>query len=622
MARRIVECVPNFSEGRDLKVIEQITEEIKGVEGVELKDVDPGYATNRTVVTFIGEPEAVKEAAFRAIKKAAELIDMSKHHGAHPRFGATDVCPFVPVSGVTMDDCVKLAHELGRRVGEELGIPVYLYEYAATRPERRNLANVRRGEYEGLPEKLTDPNWKPDYGPAKFNPKTGAIAIGAREFLIAYNINLNTKERRYATDIAFELREKGRSVRRGNIKPFYFRGEIVRYQKGAYPCGECDFVAKSYEELEEHVRSQHGYDLGELLRLHNIEPPNVEGRPVKKRGLFTHCKAIGWYVEEYGRAQISINLTNYKVTPPHLVLEKARELAAERGLVVTGSEIVGLVPYQAMLMAGKYYLKRQGRSTGIPPEDIIEIAIMSMGLNDVAPFDPKEKIIGGPELSEDALVSMRAVDFVKEVSRESPAPGGGSVAAMAGSLGAALASMVANITAGKAQNESEAGEVIRIAEQAQGVLGRLVEAVDEDAQAFNEYLEATRLPKGTEQERRIRDEAIQRGLKNAVKVPLGTAESSLEALKLARRIAEVGAQSSVSDAGVGAQTALAGVVGGVLNVLINLGEIKDEEFVEQMKQRCEELESEARKLADETIRIVKKRIQELWSQTGGNGGKG
>ncbi|RKZ30053.1 glutamate formimidoyltransferase [bacterium] len=620
MATKIVECVPNFSEGRDRKVIDEIVKAITSVEGVELKDVDPGEATNRTVVTFIGDPDSVVEAAFRAIKKAAELIDMSKHKGAHPRMGATDVCPFVPVEGVTMDDCVELAKKLGKRVGEELGIPVYLYEYAATSPERRNLANIRQGEYEALPQKLSDPKWKPDFGPAEFNDwvkKTGATVIGAREFLIAYNINLNTKERKYATDIAFELREKGRTIRKGNIKPFYFRGEIVRYQKGFFPCGNCDFVAKNLDELEEHTNSTHGYSIKHILNLWGYDTSDeskLYGRGAKKPGLFTHCKSIGWYVDEYGIAQISINLTNYKITPPHLVLEATRKLAAERGLVVTGSEVVGLIPYQAMLMAGKYYLEKQQKSKGIPTKDIIELAIKSMGLRDVAEFDPEEKIIGLPKLPENSLMKLGANEFADEVSRDSPAPGGGSVAAYAGALGAALAAMVANLTANTYESEESFSAASELAEKAQSIKDKLIIAVDEDANAFNEYMEALRLPKRTEEEIKARNEAIQNGLKKAVRVPLRTAELSLEAMRLAREIAEIGNINSVSDAGVGAQIAYTGVIGGILNVLINLGDIEDEKFVNDMKARCEKLEEEAKKLVQETLELVKERIRKLWQK--------
>ena len=350
------------------------------------------------------------------------------------------------------------------------------------------------------------------------------------------------------------------------------------------------------------------------MRLNNIEPDEIMGKSVRKRGMFTHCKAIGWYVKEYGRAQISINLTNYKITPPHIVLEAARELAAKRGLVVTGSEIVGLVPYQAMLMAGKYYLEKQRKSTGVPPQDIIKTAIYSMGLNDVAPFDPEEKIIGMPKIPKDALVSMTTKEFVDEVSRSSPAPGGGSVAALSGALGAALTSMVANLTTDKAQTKEEFATLVEIAQKAQAIKEKLCAAVDEDTQAFNDYLEAMRLPKNTEEERRARDEAIQRGLKNAVKVPLNTARLSFDALELAAKIAEIGNRASVSDAGVGAQTAFSGIVGGTLNVLINLGDITDEKFVGDMKSECEKILSEARKILDDTLEVVKRRIEEMWNK--------
>lgn len=611
MATKIVECVPNFSEGRNMKVIDDITSVIKDTAGVELKDVDPGEATNRTVVTFVGTPDAVVDAAFKAIKRASEIIDMTKHKGAHPRFGATDVCPFVPVEGVTMDDCVELAKRLGKRVGEELGIPVYLYENAASTPERKNLAYVRKGEYEGLPEKFKDPDMAPDFGPAEFVPKTGAIAIGAREFLIAYNITLNTKYKKYATDIAFELREKGRSVRTGNIEPFYFRGKLLKYRKGKLPCAECDFVAKELDELEEHYLAEHGFSIEKLLKQHGTHRNRLYGRSVKKPGIFKHAKAIGWFVEEYGRAQISINLTNYKVTAPHEILEKARELAAERGLVVTGSEIVGLVPYQAMLMAGKYYLKQQEQSTGVPEKDIVKTAIYSMGLNDVAPFDPEEKIIGMPKPVEDALVEMKCNDFVDEVSRDSAAPGGGSVAALAGSLGAALASMVSNLTIVKKKNPEEMKPYNELAEKAQEIKKKLVDAVDEDTQAFNDYLKAIRMPKKTDEEKEARHNAIQAGLKAAVQVPLGTAKNSLQAMKLARKIAEIGNKPSVSDAAVGAQMGYSGVMGGVLNVMINLGDITDQDFVEEMKTKCDELKKEAKAINDETMEITYRRIEEL-----------
>lgn len=611
MLEKIVECVPNFSEGRDKAVIEQITAEIKAVSGVQLLSVEPGADVNRTVVTFIGSPEGVKEAAFKAIKKAAELIDMSKHKGAHPRMGATDVCPFVPVSGVTMQECVEISKEVGRRVGEELGIPVYLYEESATRPERRSLANIRAGEYEALPEKLQDPQWQPDYGPAKFNPRSGATVIGAREFLIAYNITLNTKDKQLAMDIAFELREKGRSVRTGNIHPVYMRGDLVKYRENHFPCGNCDFVGKTFRETREHCKAEHDYDPYDLLDSHGSDAENPVGWSVKQPGKFKHVRAIGWYVEQYKRAQISINLTNYKISSMHAVLEEARKMAAQRGLVVTGSEIVGLVPFEAIYQAGKYYLQQQGKPTGVPVADVIECAIFSMGLNDVAPFKPEEKILGLPQFPEKALVNLKTREFVDEVSRDTPAPGGGSIAALAGSLGAALASMVSNLSIGKKGYEKVQDELLALAEKAQAVKDQLIKAIDEDTNAFNAYLEATRLPATTAEEKKIREEAIQQGLKQAVKVPLNTARLSLEALKLAAEAVEKGNLNSVTDAGVGAQIAFTGVMGGNFNVLINLPQIRDAQFKEEMKAACANLEKEAREILDKTLSLVKEKISGL-----------
>jgi len=608
MSEKLVECVPNFSEGREKSIIDQITAEIKSQPGIKLLSVEMGADVNRTVVTFIGPPESVKEAAFRAIKKAAELIDMRFHKGAHPRMGATDVCPFVPISGITMQETVELSKEVAKRVGEELGIPVYLYEESATRPERRSLANIRAGEYEGLPKKLKDPDWKPDYGPAEFNAKAGATVIGAREFLIAYNITLNTRDKQYATDIAFEIREKGRSARKGNIKPFYFRGELIKYAENHFPCGDCSFVGQTFDETAHHCQAEHGYDLRALLKMHGTDPNNPIGRSVKKPGKFKHVRAIGWYVEEYGRAQISINLTNYKITPPHIVLEEVRKLAAERGLVVTGSEIVGLIPFEAILQAGKFYLKQQGKSTGIPVEDIIETAIYSMGLNDVSPFNPTEKIIGLPETPANALVEMKTSNFVHEVSRDTPAPGGGSIAALSGALGAALTSMVSNITAGKGEYEDVREAMMEIAEKVQNIKDKLLRAVDEDTTAFNAYMEARRLPQNTEEEKKKREAAIQDGLKQAVKVPFNTAQLSFEALKLANRVALEGFKSSITDAGVGAYAAYTGVIGGIYNILINLPQIKDEKFKSDMRSTCATLEEEARKILSETVDHVKKHL--------------
>jgi glutamate formiminotransferase/formiminotetrahydrofolate cyclodeaminase len=611
MTTKIVECVPNFSEGRDKVVIDQITKVIEEVDGAKLLSVEMGADVNRTVVTFIGTPEAVKKAAFQAIKKASTLIDMQKHSGAHPRMGATDVCPFVPIEGVTMEDCVEISKEVGTRVGKELEIPVYLYEESAQKLDRKNLASIRQGEYEGFKEKIKDPHWKPDYGPAKFNTRSGSTAIGAREFLIAYNITLNTKEKQYAMDIAFELREKGRSARKNTDDSIYMRGDLMKYLENYYPCGDCDFVGKTMKETFEHCKTEHNYDLYELLRSHDTDPENPIGRSVKTPGFFKQCKAIGWYVEEYGRAQISINLTNYKISPPHLVLEKARELAAQRGLIVTGSEIVGVIAFQAIYQAGKYYLQRQGRSTGIPVMDVIETAVYSMGLNDISAFNPKEKIIGLPDIDEGHLVSLKTADLIHEVSRETPAPGGGSIAALAGSLGAALASMVSNLTIGKKDYEKVWEELTLLAERAQEIKDNLIRAIDDDTNAFNAFMDAKRLPQNTPEEIEIREKAIQDGLKQAVMVPLNTAELSLEALKIAQRVVKIGNKNSSTDAGVGAQIAFTGVRGGIYNVLINLSQITDKKFIQEMKNKCAELETTAQRHLDETSRNLNGIIEQM-----------
>ncbi len=610
MERALVECVPNFSEGRDLSVIKQITDRIESVEGVRLLDVDPGAEMNRTVVTFVGPPEEVAEAAFRAIEKAAELIDMAKHHGSHPRMGATDVCPFVPVSGISEEQCIRLSEEVAERVGRELHIPVYLYEKSARQEDRKNLAVIRRGEYEGLPQKLKDPHWKPDFGPAEFNARAGATVIGVREFLIAYNISLNTREVKYATDIAFELREKGRSARRGNTKPFYFKGgEILKYRQGHYPCGTCSFEGKTIRETIDHCRKKHDYDLARLLQVNGIDPQKPEGKSVKKPGLFQYCKAIGWMVPEYDRAQISINLTNYKVTSTHHVLEATRKLAAERGLVVTGSEIVGMVPFPAILETGKYYLRQQGRSVGIPVNDILETAVQSLGLRDVADFKIEERVLGLPDLSKSPLIQMKVNDFVDEVSRESPAPGGGSIAALAGSLGAALSSMVANLTANKRGSEAVDAILNEAAAKAQEIKADLAQAVDADTNAFNAYMEARRLPSKTEQEKKIRKQAEQDGLKQAVQVPLNTARRSLQALEIAQSVVNYGNPNSITDVGVGAQMAYSGVKGGVYNVLINLKDITDKAFIQKMRAECADLEKQAKAKLDEILTKVEKRIK-------------
>ncbi len=525
--------------------------------------------------------------------------------------GATDVCPFVPVNDITMEEVVSLSKEVAERVGKELSIPVYLYEASATSEARRSLAAIRKGEYEGLEEKLKDPQWKPDFGPTTFNPSAGATVIGAREFLIAYNITLNTKEKKYATDIAFEIREKGRSARTGNIQPFYFRGKLLKYQENHYPCGNCNFVGKTIDETVKHCQKTHDYDLLKLLELHGTDAAHLIGRSVKKPGKFPHVRSIGWFVPEYGRAQISINFTNYKITPPHIVVEEVRKLAVERGLVVTGCEVVGLIPFQAIYEAGKFYLARQGRSTGVPVEDIIETAVYSLGLNDVSPFNIQKKIIGLPEIASRHLVSRKTYDLVQEVSRETPAPGGGSMAALSGAFGAALTSMVSNLTVGKAGYEVVEEEMIRLAEEAQQLKDELLKAVDDDTDAFNAYMEARRLPQNTPEQKQARKSAMEAGLKEAVNVPLNTAAKSLQALKTALEAAKKGNANSVSDAGVGAHMAFSGVLGGVLNVLINLPQIQDEQFKAEMKLKCEKLETEGREILAQTIKTVKQKIKSM-----------
>lgn len=601
LSRRVVECVPNFSEGRDPAKIKTITDAIAAVSGVELLDVDPGADTNRTVVTFVGDPESVLEAAFQAVKTAAQVIDMSTHSGAHPRMGATDVCPFVPVEGVTLEDCAELARRLGQRVGDELGIPVYLYEHAASRPERQNLAVVRKGEYEGLADKLKDPHWAPDFGPATFVPRTGALITGAREFLVAYNITLNSNDKDHATDIAFELREKGRVARRNQTNAFYSSGEIITYQEGKFPCGNCDYDAPTFEDLVKHCKEEHGYDLVHLLELNDVDvSKGVVGQKVYRAGLFQNCKAIGWYVDEYKRAQLSINLTNYKVTPPYAVLDATRKLAAERGLVVTGSEIVGLVPYQALYQAGQHYLRAQGKSAHVPSSDVLENAYFSMGLGDVAPFDMQKKVLGMPTLPDNSLMKMTATDFVDEVSRGTPAPGGGSIAALAGSLGAALASMVANLTHAKGGDAATQERLLKIAEQAQSLKDSLVLAVDADTNAFNAYMDARRLPKNTAAEKAARLAAMEEGLKAAVEVPWHTAQLCFEVMQVAEQARQHGMSASMTDALVGSVMGFAGVRGGIWNVLINLGDIKDQAFNEDMKAKCTDLLAKAQKMLDET----------------------
>ena len=556
---RIVECVPNFSEGRDKAVIDNITKSISEVPDVALLDVDPGEATNRTVVTFIGTPDGVKEAAFNAIKRASELIDMSQHSGAHARMGATDVCPFVPVKGVTMDYCVEIAKEVGKRVAEELNIPIYLYEHAATRPERENLATIRKGQYEGLPEKLKAPEWAPDFGEAKFNPESGATVMGAREFLIAYNVNLNTKDRRKATDIALDIREKGRAKRDKN-------GKIIR---------------------------------------------DENGKMIKVPGKLKSVKAVGWVIDEYQKAQVSINLTNYHVTSPHIVFETIREEARKRGLRVTGSEIVGLIPLEAMLMAGRYYLQQQGKTTAVPEKELIRVAVESMGLNDVAEFNPDEKIVDYQVKEGGGLMQLVANDFNDELSSDSPAPGGGSVSALMGSLGGALVSMVASLTHSKKGMEELRPRMVEVGTLAQELKDKLAYLVDEDTRAFNNVMSAFRMKKKTDVEKRARKEAIESATKKATQVPFQVADLCFNVLKIADIVASEGNPNSVSDAGVAAEAAFAGLKGARLNVLINLPGIDDEEFCKDMMKKVNTIESKARELNESISKTVQTIIQEL-----------
>lgn len=554
---KLMECVPNFSEGRDQSVIDAIANAIKSVKNVVLLDVDPGADTNRTVFTMAGEPEAVLEAAFQAIKKASELIDMSKHYGEHPRMGATDVCPFIPISDMTMEECVEYARRLGKRVGEELGIPVYLYEYAATKEEWRNLANIRAGEYEALPEKAKDPAWKPDFGPHIFNARSGATAIGAREFLIAYNINLNTRDKKKASELAAIIRESGRPAKDE-------RGRIIK---------------------------------------------DEQGNKVIIPGLFQHCKAVGWYIESYKRAQISINLTNYKITPPHIVLEKIRELASEKGIVVTGSELVGLIPKAAMVNAGKFYLERMGESTGFPERMIMETAIQSMGLAELAPFDLDKKVIEYAIAREDRLSAMSLESFADLLSTDTPAPGGGSVAAFCAALSAALTAMVSNLTINKKGYESVQDIVRELAPQAQDIKLQAIQLIDEDTDAFNAMMEVSRLPKKTAEEIELREQRIEEATKQAILVPLHTLEIAVKAVKLADEVAKVGNINALSDAGTAALTALTASKSAYYNVQINLGQIKDEAFRKDIHNRAINLLNESETLASQVESFVSKSLE-------------
>lgn len=566
--KQLIECVPNFSEGRDMGIIQQITDEIRNSAGVRLLDVDPGEATNRTVVTFVGEPDAVMEAAFRAVRKASQLIDMRQHHGAHPRSGATDVLPLVPVAGITLEECAELARKLAKRLADELEIPCYCYEAAALKPERKNLAVVRRGEYEAIPERINDPAEAPDFGARPFDEgvaRTGCTNVGARDFLIAVNYNLNTTSTRRANAIAFDVREKGRPAREGNP----ITGKV---------------------KLDEN------------------------GKKIMIPGTLKGTKGIGWYIEEYGIAQVSMNITNINVTPLHVAFDEVCRCAQNRGVRVTGTEIVGLVPERTLLEAGRYFLEKQQRSTGIPKEDIINIAIKSLGLSDLKPFNPREKVIEyllEDENSDDkALVKMTVKGFAEETSRESPAPGGGSVAAYMGALGAALGTMVANLSAHKPGWDDRWEEFSRWADKGQALSEELLVLVDEDTRAFNKIMEAFGLPKKTEEDKRLRSEAIQAATLFATQVPLQTMQAAFGAFELCQAMAEFGNPNSVSDAGVGALAARAAVLGAGLNVKTNAASLKDRETADKMIAEAEQLIAEAQKKEAEIIGIVERKINE------------
>lgn len=548
--KKIVECVPNFSEGRDMTVIEKITDEIKKISGVELLDVDPGKDTNRTVVTFAGDPDAAVEAAFQAIKKAAELIDMSKQHGAHPRMGATDVCPFVPISGVTMADCVDIAKKLGRRVAEELHIPVYLYEEAAASEERRSLAYIREGEYEALPEKLKKTEFKPDFGEAVFNPKSGATVIGAREFLIAYNINLNTRDVKIARKIANRIREKGRTV------------------------------------------------------------TNKEtGEKAQEPGTLKAVRAVGWYIPEYNMAQISVNLLNYKTTPLYQVFEECDKFAREFGIRVTGSELVGLIPLEAMLESGRHFLCLQDGSTGVSEKELVRIAVHSLGLAELGPFNSEHKIIEYKLRKKGRLASMNLYDFADELASDSPAPGGGSVAALNGSLSAGLSAMVGNLTYGKKQYAEVKDVMVDVAEKAQKLKDFFTDAIDRDTEAFDKVMAAFGLPKGTPAETGARDQAIQDATKEATLVPFSVLEKTQETVELALIMAEKGNQNSLSDSGVAGLTAAAAAEGALYNVMINLAGIDDEAFKAEIAQKAAQVNAKVQEIAAQVKKILYEKLK-------------
>lgn len=544
--KQLIECVPNFSEGRDMNVIREITSRIESVEGVKLLDVDPGKATNRTVVTFVGEPDQVLEAAFLAVQKASQVIDMRQHSGEHPRFGATDVCPLVPVSGISMQETVGLARKLARRIGEQIGIPVYCYENAALKEDRRNLAQVRSGEYEGLMEKLEDPSWKPDFGPSEFVPQTGAIAVGARDFLVAYNINLNTTSTRRANAIAFDVRERGRAKREGHP----LTGKVVT---------------------------------------------DENGNPVMIPGSLKAVKAIGWFIEEYGVAQISMNLTNISMTPIHVAFDEVCRRAEARGIRVTGSELVGLIPLKAMLEAGRYFLRKQQRSVGVPDRELIKIAVKSMGLDELGPFRPEEKIIEYQLVREEpqGLTDMTMREFLEETASESPAPGGGSVSACIGSLGTALGTMVANLSSHKRGWDERWEEFSGWADRGKAVQEQLLHLVDEDTSAFNAILTAFRMPKKSKKEQEIRQKAIEEATIYAIEVPFRVMKTALDGYEVIGAMIEEGNPNSVSDAGVGALALHACIEGAWLNVRINSKEMAGDARVREIMNEGEKIRSQS-----------------------------
>ncbi len=561
MKKQLIECVPNFSEGRDMSVIKQITNEIEQVDGVKLLDVDPGKATNRTVVTFVGTPEEVVEAAFRAIKRAGELIDMSKHSGEHARMGATDVCPLIPVANISMDETVEYAKKLAKRVGEETDIPVYLYGKAQPNTKRNVLSVIRAGEYEGFFDKIKKAEWQPDYGKAVFNARTGATVIGARDFLIAYNINLNTKSTRIANRIAFDVRENGRVLREGNP----FTGKIIT---------------------------------------------DENGNPKRQAGKCKAVQAVGWYIDEYQLAQVSANLMDFKQTAIHTFFDACEESALERGVRITGSELVGLIPLQAMLDAGKHFLKKQGRSVGVSDDEIIHIAVKSLGLDELAPFDPKKKIIEYQlqDVADEALVNLSLKELANETASESMAPGGGSISASVGALGVSLGTMVANLSANKRGWESKIDFFSDWAEKGQTIKKELLYLVDEDTRSFNAIIDALRLPKDTDAEKEIRKEKVELASQYAAEVPFRVMQTAYQALELIAAMCEKGNPSSITDAGVGALCIETAVRGAGMNVRVNCKDLGDRKFAEALTAKAAELEKKTIEGVNEVLAILTQKL--------------